>query len=92
MYYSLSIMKPNPAYEQQTIDSMHRFGEAAHTQPGLHLVTTLKDIESGDLIGLAIWDSEEAAKAAGPTLMAAVADDDFDTWVAEMRNFGLVEV
>jgi hypothetical protein len=92
MYYSLSIMTVNPGHEQETIDSMHRFGDAARGEPGLHLVTTLKDIETGDLIGLAIWESEAAAKAAGPALMAAVADDDFETWVANMRNFGLVEV
>jgi len=92
MYVSLSIMKPNPGQEQATIESMHRFGDAARTQEGLRLVTTLKDPESGDLIGIALWDSEAAARAAGPALGAAVADDDFDTLVAEMRNLHLEEV
>lgn len=92
MYVNISIMKANDGYEQETIDSMHRFGEAAKTQPGLKLVTTLRDDASGDLFGLAIWETAEAARAASPTLIAAVERDDFDTWVNEMQNFSLNEV
>jgi hypothetical protein len=92
MYVSLSIMKPNPGHEGSVIDSMHRFGEAAGSQPGLTLVTTLRDPGSGDLVGLAVWESAEAAHNAGPVLADAVKDDDFGTWVADMRNLKLGEV
>lgn len=92
MYVNISIMKPNEGYEQQTIESMHRFGAAARSQKGLKLVTTLRDTESGSLLGLAIWESEDAARDANPALMAAVEDDDFDTWISEMQNFRLREV
>ena len=92
MHISLSIMRPNPGNESATIDSMHRFGQAAKTQPGLPLYTTMRDQETGELVGLAVWESEEAAKAAGPALMAAVENDDLDAWVAEMRNLRLEEV
>jgi hypothetical protein len=92
MYVSLSIMKPNTGQDQATIESMHRFSDAARSQEGIRLVTTLRDPESGDLIGLAVWETDAAARAAGPALGAAVADDDFDTLVAEMRNMHLEEV
>jgi len=85
-------MKPNPGQEQATIESMHRFGAAVRSQPGLRLVTTLSDPKSGDLVGLAVWESDAAARAAAPALGAAVADADFDPLVAEMRNMHLEEV
>lgn len=92
MYVNISIMKPNEGYEQHTLDSMHRFGAAARDHDGLQMVTTLKDADSGNLVGLAVWDSEASARAAGPALMAAVEGDDFETWVGEMQNFRLNEV
>jgi quinol monooxygenase YgiN len=92
VYVNISRMKPSPGYEAQLIDSMHRFSEAARTQAGLTLVTTLRDAGSGDLFGLAVWESEAAARAARPALMEAVSGDDFETWVASMENYGLDEV
>jgi heme-degrading monooxygenase HmoA len=92
MYVNLSIMKPNAGHEKETIDSMHRFSEAARAQGGLKLVTTMRDADSGDLFGIAIWESEQAARAASGPLRAAVENDDFETWVADMKNFRLQEV
>ena len=43
----------------------------------------LKDASSGELVGIAIWDSEEAFQAAGPALMKATEGDDFDSWEME---------
>ena len=92
MFVSLSIMQPNAGYEQETIDSMHRFSEAARSQPGLQLVTTLRHEELRKLFGIAIWESEEAAAAASEVARAAVANDDVETWVADMDNYRLREV
>jgi hypothetical protein len=92
MYVSLSIMKPNPSHERDTEDSMRRFAAAARTQEGLILCSTFRDTDSADLFGIAIWESPESAQAAGPALMAAVGDDDFETWVKEMQNYRLTEV
>jgi hypothetical protein len=44
------------------------------------------------LYGLAVWESEDAAHAAGPALNAAVADDDFESWLAGMDHHTLTEV
>jgi hypothetical protein len=92
VYVQLTTMQPNVGYESQVVDSMHRFSAASRTQPGLQFTTTLRDPSNGELVGLAVWDSEESAKAAGPAVMAAVEDDDFDTWVAGMTNRRLEEI
>ncbi len=92
MYVHISIKRPSAGHAGVLAESMRRFAAAARTQPGLQLVTTLRDRESGDLVGLAIWESEDAARAAGPALAAAVENDDFDTWVAQDRSLRLTEV
>jgi quinol monooxygenase YgiN len=92
MYVNLSVMRPNPGHEAATVDSMHRFAAAARTQDGLILCSTFRDPDSTALYGLAVWDSEQASAAARAALMAAVQDDDFDTWVADMENHHLTEV
>lgn len=91
MHVSLSIMRPNVGHEQELTDSMHRFGAAARLQDGLVYVGTLRG-DGDTLFGVALWESREAAAAAGPALMAAVEGDDFEAWVAEMQNFSLDEV
>jgi hypothetical protein len=91
--YHLSIHSPNPEFRQAVVDSMHRFGEAARTQPGLVEVHTLADTRSDTLVGLAVWESAEALGAARPALGAATEGDDFDAWDAKpIRSFLLEEV
>jgi heme-degrading monooxygenase HmoA len=92
VYVQLTTMQPNAGYEQHVVDSMHRFSAASRTQAGLQFTTTLRDPSSGELVGLAVWDSEESAAAAGPAVRAAVEGDDFDTWVAGMTNRRLEEI
>jgi heme-degrading monooxygenase HmoA len=93
MLYHLSLHRPKPEHEQDVIDSMHRFGAAARTQPGLREVHTLKDQRTGTLVGLAVWDSAEALAAARPAMGAAIEDDDLDAWESEpTQSFLLDEV
>jgi heme-degrading monooxygenase HmoA len=92
MYINISVHRPRPGKEDLVIDSMHRYGTAARTQPGLREVHTLKDEKAGVLVGLAIWDSEEAAIAARPALMEAVKDDDFEDWEEGVEGYRLKEV
>jgi hypothetical protein len=63
------------------IDSMHRYGDTARKQPGLVSVHTLKDENTGELVGIAIWSSKESFLAARPALKNAT--DDFDSWEKE---------
>jgi heme-degrading monooxygenase HmoA len=77
----LSIHRPVAGKERDLIDSMHRFGTAdGVVVPGLREVHTLRDRETGVLVGLAIWDSEEAFTAGVPQMRAAVEGDDFPAW------------
>ncbi len=92
MFVHMSIHQPKAGKEELLIASMHRFGEAAKTQPGLQQVHTLRDAESGALIGLAIWDSKEAMIAARPVLMEATKDDDFEAWEDSVTGYRLEEV
>ena len=93
MLYHVSIHRPKPEHEQDVIDSMHRFGDAARTQGGLLEAHTLKDRRSDALMGLAVWESAEALEAARPALAAATEHDDFDAWdAAPIEGFLLDEV
>lgn len=93
--FSVSIHRPKPEYERDLIDSMHRYGDAARTQPGLLEVHTLRAREQSApvLIGLAVWESFEAKEAAAEALSAAIQGDDFDEWETEpFQSFLLDEV
>ena len=83
MFVIMSIHHPHPDKEKLLIDSMHRYGEAAKRQKGLVSVHTLKDENSGELFGIAIWDSQDSYTAARPALMKATEGDDFDSWEKE---------
>lgn len=90
---NLSIHRPHPEKEHLLIDSMHRYGEAAKKQRGLVSVHTLKDESTGELFGIAIWDSKESYLAARPALMKATEKDDFDAWEKEpVRGHRLTSV
>jgi heme-degrading monooxygenase HmoA len=83
MFVHISIHKPKPGKEEALIESMHRFGAAASTQPGLQQIFALQDPRQGVLVGLAIWDSKDSLMAARPVLAEATKDDDFDDWESE---------
>lgn len=55
------------------IQSMHEFGELMKQQPGLLFQAPypFKDPEKGTLMGISIWESQEAFQAALPTLQRA---------------------
>ena len=76
----ISFHQPRPDKENLVIDSMHRYGETSKKFKGLIGVYTLKNDKTGQLIGLAIWNSEESYKAARPELIKTTQSDDFDAW------------
>jgi heme-degrading monooxygenase HmoA len=80
MFVSIAVHRVKPGAEQLMIDSMHRYGAAAQAAGGIRQTFTLRDERSGALVGLAIWDSEEAYAAAGQALVEAVSGDDFASW------------
>jgi len=78
-YAVVSVHTPRPEHREAVIDSMQRYGAVARQQPGLESVGVVDD-EGGRLVGVALWESAEAAAAARPALMAEVGDDPFAAW------------
>ena len=86
MFFHVSIHRPKAGKEQDLIGSMHRFSAALTGVPGLQEAHTLRDSRTGALMGLTIWDSEDAWDAAVPKAMEAVKDDPFDEWDADIPD------
>jgi hypothetical protein len=80
MYFHLAIHRPYPEKKHLMLDSMRRLGEALKQQPGLREVYQLEDANSGALVGLAIWDSEEDLKRARPIAWEVIKNDDHEAW------------
>ena len=91
MLYHIAIHDPRPGREQDVLDSMHRFGAAAKSQPGLVEVHTFKDVQSTIMVGFGVWESMEALHAARPALAAATEGDRFDEWEDEPPTVYLLE-
>jgi len=93
LFVQVSIHKPRPGHENALIASMHRYGITARGSPGNIRVHTLRDDETGTLVGLAVWESKAAKLAANPALQAAVAGDDFNVLESEpIQGYSLREV
>ena len=80
MLVHLAIHTPKPEAIDALIASMQRFAAAGRTQAGLREVHTMRDPESGRLLGLAIWESREAFEKGVEAMRAAVEDDPFPEW------------
>jgi quinol monooxygenase YgiN len=80
-YAVVSVHSPRPEHRAAVLDSMQRYSRVAREQPGL-LWTGVVDDDSARFVGIAVWESAEAARAASPALMAEVGDDPFTTWDA----------
>ncbi|WP_298804124.1 antibiotic biosynthesis monooxygenase [uncultured Pseudokineococcus sp.] len=78
-YAVVSVHSPRPEHRPAVLDSMQRYSRRAREQEGL-VWTGVVDDESGRFVGVAVWESAEAARAAAPALMAEVGDDPFTTW------------
>ena len=77
----VSVHTPLSEHRPAVIDSMKRYSRVARRQPGL-VWTGVVDDEGGRLVGIAVWESAEAARAASPALLAEVGSDPFTTWDA----------
>lgn len=91
-FFSVSVHRPRAGFRELVIGSMHRYGDAARTQPGLVEVKTLRSQEGDVLVGYAVWESAEAKQAAGPVLRAAVEHDDFELWEEGMDGWSLKSI
>jgi len=75
----VSIHSPRDEHREAVLASMQRYSATARTRPGL-VFTGVVDDAGGQFVGIAVWESEDAARAAAPALMAEVGDDPFSEW------------
>lgn len=77
MFLFYSIHYPHPGKEEELAQSMHRFGKLMESLPGFVFVAPypFKDTEKGTLMGISIWESEEAFQAATPILQKVRKDE-----------------
>ena len=73
MFIFYSIHYPKPEAEALIAEGMHEYGELMRRQPGNLFVAPypFKDPEKGTLMGISIWESEEAFQAALPIIQRA---------------------
>jgi quinol monooxygenase YgiN len=80
MLVHVAIHTPKPERIDDLIASMQRFAAAGRSQAGLLEVHTMRDAESGKLLGLAIWESREAFDQGVQAMRTAVENDPFLEW------------
>lgn len=80
MFVHLAVHYPKPEYADDLLASMQRVDKAAEGAPGLIQMGAWRDERSGRLVGLAIWESQDAFQAAAERIFQVVADDPFDLW------------
>ncbi|HEY5231303.1 MAG TPA: antibiotic biosynthesis monooxygenase [Galbitalea sp.] len=80
MITHLAIHHPVPEYRAELLASMRRVDAAAAGQPGLIRINGWSEIDGDRLVGISMWESMDAFRAARGAIFATVADDPFDLW------------
>ena len=83
MFVHLAVHHPKPEHAADLLASMGRVDEAAQGSPGLIQIGAWQDQRSGRVVGLAMWESQEAFAASAERIFQAVADDPFDQWLGQ---------
>jgi heme-degrading monooxygenase HmoA len=81
MFVHLAVHYPKPECAADLLASMGRVDEAAQGSPGLVQIGAWQDQRSGRLVGIAMWESQDAFAASAERIFQAVADDPFDQWL-----------
>lgn len=93
MHIQMSILSPKPEFDREVVESMHRFERALVGAPGLISTQTARDADSGNLVGLVFWASEQSMRDSAHLAQSAIADDPFDLWLTrEIQDLHLEPV
>jgi heme-degrading monooxygenase HmoA len=76
----LASHRPQPEYRAELLASMRRVDAAAAGTPGLIRINGWSEIDGGRLVGISMWESMDAFRAASDDIFAVVANDPFDLW------------
>lgn len=92
MFLFYAVHYPHPEKEDLLIQSMYEFSELIKKQPGLIFVNPypFRDPEKGTLVGLAVWESQEAFQAALPNLENAFPSEEWEIKPREVYMFNTV--
>ena len=85
-YLFLALHYPKPEYESDLLAAMRRFDEALRRAPGLQRIGTWREPESGRIVGLALWDSQEAFESALQANAAVLDEIQSDVWEERPRE------
>jgi hypothetical protein len=77
-FVHLAVHYPKPEHAEDRLASMRGVDDAAQGAPGLISIGAWRDLRSGRVIGLALWESKEAFDAAIPGIFASLDDPDPD--------------
>ena len=91
MFITLGIHYVKPEHVDDLLAAMRSINEAAHGAPGLLKIGAWRDILTGRVVGVSIWESREAFEAAQQRIFAATADLPFDEWEERPRDVLLLE-
>ncbi|MFB7867960.1 putative quinol monooxygenase [Streptomyces sp. NPDC056069] len=80
MFVMLAVHHPLPAYKDEVLVTMQRVVEAAQGAPGLVQIDVWQDQPSGRLVGLSLWESQDAFEASRDEIFQVVADVPFAQW------------
>ncbi len=82
-FVHLVLHHPAPEHAADVTKSMQRVADAASGSPGLLHIGPWRDVRTGQLFGLSVWESEDAFRSVMPQVFASVDDPDPDgTWDA----------
>jgi len=70
MFQAIAIHHARPEHAADFLAFMHRVVAAVGAAPGLLEFTTWRDTQSSRLFGFSRWESEDAFRAALPTIMS----------------------
>ncbi len=84
LYYFVHYPKPDK--EHLLAQEMGRFGELVKSQQGVLFVNAFKDTQTGTLMALSVWESQEALQAAMAAMREALTDVPFGDWEERPRE------
>jgi heme-degrading monooxygenase HmoA len=80
MITHLAIHHPKLEYKDDVLASMRRVDAAAAGSAGLIRINGWREIDGDRLVGISMWESMDAFRAAADDIFAAAENDPWELW------------
>ena len=60
MFVNVAFVDPSPGKENDLVNNMHAFADSLRDQPGILRIHVLKEKEGKTLVGISMWEDENA--------------------------------